>query len=185
MSSCVTTFSSKQNREKEWSVSMDKLESTDFIKEYKTMRDKIEDEVRRFKNGSSYNTKSEVSEVEKGYSETEKRFNLVLNKIKDDFSDKDGRKYLLKYPDRFTDSFKYKLEKSYDYYLNHCVKQISYITSSEIAAGPFQALLAAIQVTHQLINIYQNRLLQLEGISSEFIENQLLSNLRLSTWKDL
>lgn len=185
---CVSIFSSLSAQstkwEQRWQESIDALEQTEFIKEYKANKMVIERQLEDFVRQSATLHPEDVEAVRKSYVGSLAMYDKILDELKNDFTDTETQKYLAKNPDRYTQSLAWQLTNANEYYSDNVQQKIDrLINRSDGAMIGLMEVGLLISLTKEILGIIQAQKGKMKELRAAYFENNFLVHLRLKRWE--
>lgn len=172
---------SKQHQK--WQEAVDALSRSEFIQEYRKMKNKIETQVAAFHQYKAEIHVDEFEEVGKHYTDVVEDFDVILNDLKNRFKNKMDRESMLRKPDDYTKYYKPALDSAKINYNNTCAVKIdAHIDNGDSAVG-ITEITAVIALVGELVKIVDKYQKKMEDMSGTYLEDNLIRDLRLKKWK--
>lgn len=172
---------SKQH--KKWQKAVDNLNRSDFIKEYRAIKDKIEAQVTTFHQHKDQIVLEDFEYVGKHYTEAVEEFDVILNDLKNKFKNKADRDEMLRRPDSYTKDFKRAVDNAKKNYNNTCAERIDALIENGDSAIGITEITAVMALVGELVKIVDQWQKKLQEMSGVYLEDNLIRDLRLKKWK--
>jgi len=174
----------QSNKKKKWDEAILALQQTEFIKNYKAYKDGIEKTVSAFHLQQDEFNQEEVRMLSKAYEESVEDFDSILDKIKRDFVDKRTRDYMSSDPESYgsnLDGLLYNAGRKFD---NECALLMDKMMEEDIYS--FFTLMEytiIIGIVKEVAVMIGNLNKKMKKISADYIEDNMLQELRLKKWE--
>lgn len=182
--SLITSSFGQSKKQQKWDEAILSLKQTEFIKKYESFKVGIEKTLKEFHLQKVDFNQDEVKIVEKAYEDSVEDFNRILDKIKRDFTDKETRKYLSNNPEQYCSNFDgllYNAGRSFD---NNCTERMEKMMDSDLAAFGLMETAMLIGLVKELVGMVGKMNTKMKKVSGEYIEDNMLSELRLKKWDE-
>ena len=100
----------QSKQEKQYIKAIDALEGTDFVKQLRKSKTRIESAVLDFKLQEEYFEKEDIERVKDCYSSTLRGFDKILENMKNKLLEKKRREAIINDPDDYTELMQFRLD---------------------------------------------------------------------------
>ena len=180
----ASIFGQSKN-EKKFQKAIDALESTEFIKELRSSKKKVESAVLDFKLQEEYFEKEDVDRVKACYQETIDGYDKILENMKNKLMDKKRRESIVNDPDDYTELMQFRLEKIMEIHRENCIPMIEEITGVEAVGFGIEDIKFIIGLVSDIVNALQGNGKSFDKMGEEYLEDNFIVGLRISNWEDL
>ncbi len=160
--------------------------NTDFIQKYEEARTRAERSVQDFQRIQSEFSAQDVESVMTAYNASAERFNEVLYKIKDDLLNRQKRKFIIQFPDDYSQQIESELNRAKEFYSNNYQRELLRVTDGRITGTPFLALLPDIIKYGKLaFQVFQSIRAEIKKYNDSLLEEHLIQPYRFKSWNEL
>ena len=181
----ATSVFGQSKNEKKFQKAIDALESTEFIKEMRSSKKKVESAVLDFKLQEEYFEEEDVDRVKECYQETIDGFDKIMENMKNKLMDKKRRASIVNDPDDYTELMQFRLEKVMEAHRENCIPLIEEITGVEAVGFGIEDIKFIIGLVADVVNALKGNGKSFDKMGENYLEDNFIKGLRISSWDDL
>jgi len=172
----------QSKKKKKWDEAISALQQTEFIKNYNKYKEGIETTVAAFHLKQDEFNQEEVRILSKTYEESVVDFDRILDKIKRDFMDKQTRNYMASNPESYGSNFDGLLMNAGRKFDNQCAQLMDDMMEEDIYSFGLMEITIAMGLIKELANLISSLNKKMKNMSADYIEDNMLQDLRLKQW---
>jgi len=158
----------------------------EFFVEFKDMRLKSEDAVRKFKYVQHKYTDEEIEDVMLAYNGSADYFNRILLNVKNDLLDKRKRNFIIEFPEDYGKQVQADIYIAKEFYQNTFQKEIMLVTNGEITGFALLAVLPQVikygKVAFAVYNRIKN---EMKKFNEDLLNKHLIEPFRFKSWDEI
>lgn len=181
--SCICMGQSKAKKKK-MDEAISSLKQTDFIKAYIKQAHAIDSLVTYFQIRKEEFNPEEVALLKAHHEDSLEDFNELLDKLKIDLLNKEDRRYLIKHPEAYATNFEGLLEKAGKSFDNNCAYTMEHMLDVDVAAFGLMEFGIFMGLIKEVVGMVGEIGNKLKKNDTEYLENNLLKDLRLKQWDE-
>lgn len=176
---------SQSREERQYIKAINALETTDFVQQLRKSKTRIESAVLDFKLQEEYFEKEDIVRVKDCYSATIRGFDKILENMKNKLLEKKRRESIINDPDDYTELMQFRLDRIMEAHRTNCIPIIEEVTGVEAVGFGLGDLSFIFKLIGDVVNTLKGNSKSFDKMGDEYLEDNFIKGLRVSSWEEL